>query len=81
KEWPTTRDNVVFELGFFMGRLGKARSFLVERRGEEVKLPSDLLGLTTLAYRWSGDQKELSAAIAPVANRLRQIFSDLGPNN
>ncbi|MCC7435238.1 MAG: nucleotide-binding protein [Methanoregulaceae archaeon] len=79
--WPSPRDNVVFELGFFMGRLGRERALLVEARGEEVKLPSDLAGLTTISYKWSGDSKELPAAIGPVCNRLRDIITDLGPNN
>ncbi|MBS1703686.1 MAG: nucleotide-binding protein [Armatimonadetes bacterium] len=81
KTWPSPRDNVVFELGFFMGRLGRQRSILVEPRGEEIRLPSDLAGLTTVPYKWSGDVKELPASLGPVCNRLRDIINDLGPNN
>ncbi|MEX3901302.1 MULTISPECIES: TIR domain-containing protein [Paraburkholderia] len=36
------RDNVVFELGLSMGRLGRKRGILMEPRGEGVKLPSDM---------------------------------------
>ncbi len=79
--WPTPRDNVVFELGFFMGRLGRRRALLVEPRAEKVKLPSDLDGLTTISYRWSDDPKDLAAAIAPVCHGIREIVRDLGPNN
>lgn len=74
----TPRDNVTFELGFFMGRLGRKRSLLLEPRGEHVKLPSDLTGLTTLAYDWRPG-KDAAAVMGPTSNRLRDIFVDLGP--
>ena len=35
-----------------MGRLGRRRTFLVEPLGEEIKLPSDLLGLSGLTYKF-----------------------------
>jgi CRP/FNR family transcriptional regulator, cyclic AMP receptor protein len=73
------RDNVIFELGLFIGRIGRQRSFLVEPRGEEVKLPSDLSGITTLAYKY--DPQNLAAALGPACNRIRAIIKDLGPNN
>jgi CRP/FNR family cyclic AMP-dependent transcriptional regulator len=72
------RDNVTFELGFFMGRLGRKRTLLLEPRGEHVKLPSDLAGLTTLTYDWRPG-RDAAAAIAPTANKLRDIILDLGP--
>ena len=75
----TPRDNVIFELGFFMGRLGRHRALLVEPRGEEVKLPSDLAGITTITYRY-GDGKDLARSLAPACNRLRDVIRDLGPN-
>jgi CRP/FNR family cyclic AMP-dependent transcriptional regulator len=75
----TPRDNVIFELGMFIGRLGRRRSFLVEPRGTEVKLPSDLAGITTIAYKF--DRTNLAAAVGPACNRVREIIKDLGPNN
>jgi CRP/FNR family transcriptional regulator, cyclic AMP receptor protein len=73
------RDNVIFELGFFMGRLGRHRSLLLEPRGEEVKLPSDLSGITTISYKH--DPHNWAAALGPACNRIRAIIKDLGPNN
>ena len=75
----TPRDNVIFELGLFIGRLGRLRSFLVEPRGEEIKLPTDLAGITTVPYKYN--PLELAAAMGPACNRIRAIIKELGPNN
>jgi CRP/FNR family transcriptional regulator, cyclic AMP receptor protein len=79
-DWPTPRDNVIFELGLFMGRLGRARAILMEPREEKVRLPSDLAGVTTIPYRF---EKGLDAAalLGPACNRLRDHINALGPNN
>jgi hypothetical protein len=42
------RDNVVFEAGLFGGVLGMRRTFILHASGS--KLPSDLLGLTSIRY-------------------------------
>lgn len=76
----TPRDNVIFELGLFIGRLRRKRSFLLEPCGDEVKLPSDLTGITTIPYR-SAAPKDLITALAPACNQMRNIINDLGPNN
>ena len=65
------RDNVVFEAGLFGGALGIRRTFILHADGS--KLPSDLLGLTSVRYdpasgadRGSRDQPE-----APQGDRER----------
>jgi CRP/FNR family cyclic AMP-dependent transcriptional regulator len=80
KSAATARDNVIFELGLFIGRLGRKRSFLLEPRGEEVKLPSDLAGITTIPYRIATG-RDVGAALGPACNKIREIINDLGPNN
>jgi CRP/FNR family transcriptional regulator, cyclic AMP receptor protein len=76
------RDNVIFELGFFMGRLGRHRTLLVEPRNEsdEIKLPTDLKGISTVKYKYAAG-KDLRASIGPACHQIRRIITDLGPNN
>lgn len=71
------RDNVIFELGMFVGRLGRKRSILLEPRGEGVRLPSDLSGLTTISYRPASNKD--SARLGPACTELRKIINELGP--
>lgn len=53
KEFTTARDNVVFEFGLFLGRLGTNRSFVIQEKGTE--LPSDLYGITVPRFEMSDD--------------------------
>lgn len=72
------RDNCIFELGLFMGALGRDRTLIVKPRGSDIKMPSDLLGLTPLEYA-PGTPDTLPARIAPVCNDVRKIVASLGP--
>lgn len=71
KPWPSPRDNVIFELGLFMGRLGRERAILMEPREEKVKLPSDMSGITTIPYKYEVG-KDTAALMAPACDALRQ---------
>ena len=70
------RDNIVFELGFFMGALSRSRTFLVVPRDADVKIPSDLVGLTPLTYR---PELEPTNAVAGVCNEMRKLIARIGP--
>lgn len=76
-EWPTARDNVIFELGLFMGRLGRERAILMESRDEKVKLPSDFTGLTTISYRFV-DGPDAARLMGPACHTLRKHIKALG---
>lgn len=45
------RDNVIFEIGLFIGRLGRERVFLISERNSDLKIPTDLLGVKCINYR------------------------------
>lgn len=74
---PTLRDNVLFELGLFMGRLTRHRAILVHPRVTGLKLPSDLQGLTLASYA-PGKPDELRARLGPACTQIRKIVKNLG---
>lgn len=63
------RDNVVFELGLFTGKLGRTKSFVVNAARGAVGLPSDLAGITTAAY--DPEERNIAASLGPPCNRIR----------
>lgn len=71
------RDNIVFELGLFMGAVGRNRTFLLTARGTDVKIPTDLLGITPLQYV-PDSRKSFADQIANVTKDLREIVLELG---
>lgn len=79
-EWPVMRDNVVFELGMFIGFLGRRRAFLMEPREDKLKLPSDLAGLTTVPYRYKPGA-DARALLAPACEQIRARILAAGPRD
>ncbi len=71
------RDNVMFELGLFMGRLGSNRTYLLINRDKPPKLPSDLAGVTLLTFGERIDQHYRSA-IVPACQTIREQIKKLG---
>ena len=68
------RDNVIFELGLFFGTLGQKHTFLVYCDGDQLKLPSDLAGITAATYKKRSDGN-LRAALGPTSTALRTAMS------
>lgn len=48
QEYETARDNVLFEYGLFLGRVGIDRAYIIKE--DKVKIPSDILGVSLLTY-------------------------------
>jgi len=55
----TPRDNVIFEFGLFLGRLGKDNAFIIQ--DEDVKLPSDLFGNTLVKFKCKKQKRIFSS--------------------
>lgn len=60
------RDNVLLELGMFIGSIGRERTFIVHDRSRKLKLPSDLAGVTSASFQTHADgnlQSSVGAAV------------------
>jgi hypothetical protein len=71
------RDNVMFELGLFMGRLGRARTYIV-CDPRVVRLPSDFAGVTLATYDSLRNDGNFIAAVGPATTMIRKSIRDLG---
>lgn len=72
------RDNVVFELGLFMGSLGRDRTFVVSPKGVDLKLPTDLLGLTNVMYEVDG-KGTVGRRMSGIVKTLSKQIQKRGP--
>lgn len=65
KKYEAARDNVLFELGLFMGRLSPENCFiLVPKDRKKLKIPSDLEGFTLVPYEDDRVAENAQAAFA-----------------
>ncbi len=71
------RDNVLFEAGLFMGRLGRDRTFIVHQAGPALKIPTDLAGLTTAKYYPRADQNAMQE-VGPASNIIQEAIRNRG---
>lgn len=71
------RDNVLLELGMSIGSLGRERSFLVYDRGSNLKLPSDLAGITLATFQ-PHDDGNAQAALGAACTEIEQKALQLG---
>ncbi len=71
------RDNVLFELGLFMGGLGRNRTFIVYDRTAGLKLPSDLAGVSSATFE-PHSSGNLQGALGAAATRVEEHVARLG---
>lgn len=71
KEFDTPRDNVLFEYGLFLGRVGSDKAFIVAEEG--VKLPSDLFGITHTFYSTENSSEGQSVPTSSLEDSLAKM--------
>lgn len=64
EEYSCTRDNVILEAGFFIGRMGLERTLIlapIPEQGKRHRMPTDLSGVTIIQYCHGADEYETYA--------------------
>ncbi|MFC1846666.1 TIR domain-containing protein [Chloroflexota bacterium] len=73
------RDNVIFELGLFIGHLRKNRCYIiVPENTPDLRIPTDLIGINLGEYEINRSDNNFESATAPVCNSIRKIMHRIG---
>jgi predicted nucleotide-binding protein len=75
-EHPIPRDNVIFELGLFMGALGRDKTFLLKPTAPDLKLPSDIAGVVVATYDANRSDGNLRAALGPACTEIKDAIRE-----
>jgi predicted nucleotide-binding protein len=67
------RDNVIFEYGMFMGKHSRKKAFFIIPRGIDIKIMTDLLGITSLDY--DSTNTNLQSAVSDACDQIRAIIN------
>lgn len=76
KEQIAPRDNVVFELGLFMGAIGRKRTFMLVEKKQSLRLPPDLKGVTYLPIIRKSEstiKQSVATAVLEIRNRISAL--------
>jgi CRP/FNR family transcriptional regulator, cyclic AMP receptor protein len=68
RDYAAPRDNVVFELGLFMGAISRKRTLIVVEDNKRIKFPSDLKGITCARF----SRKNLRRSLGEVYRTIRE---------
>lgn len=70
-------ENILFELGLFMGTLGRQRTFIARNQEDTNPLPTNLLGITVCFFSDPTD-RNFANALAPAAAQIKRQVDKLG---
>lgn len=81
KKYHSVRDNVLFEMGLFIGALGKNRTFFMVPSESEIpfRRPSDLEGLNYARYSISHleeDGNNIEAVVGPACTEIKNRINE-----
>jgi len=82
EENKAVRDNIIFELGLFVGYLGRDRCFLLVPEGiDDFRIPTDIIDMTPAEYEPNRKDGNLQGATGAGCTSVRQSVSRLGPRS
>lgn len=68
------RDNVIFEYGMFLGKHSRKKAFFVVPRGTDIKLMTDILGITSLDY--DPTNTNIQSAVNDACDQIRDVIAN-----
>ena len=74
---PVPRDNVLLELGMFIGGLGRDRTFIVVNKEAKMHLPTDLAGITYAPFG-NPESGTLRSAVGPACTTIAESLRKIG---
>lgn len=82
KGYHAVRDNVILELGLFIGSVGKTRTYIIHPSDIDLKLPTDLGGVVTVSYEDSGNlDADLNTPSRKLKKAIQEAVKERQPQN
>ncbi|MEA5510026.1 TIR domain-containing protein [Crocosphaera sp. UHCC 0190] len=79
KDYQLVRDQVMFKLGLFLGRLGNQRCFIIlPKKVKKFSLPTDFLDVRSITYEPNSQEDNLLRVLDYACYNIQQIISQLG---
>lgn len=69
------RDNVLFEMGLFIGAISRDKVYFIKPRGEDLHIPTDLWGITSGEY--DPVHHNLTASLGPFCTKVEALIKKL----
>lgn len=78
QHFESPRDNVLFEYGLFLGRVGLDRAFVIAET--DAKIPTDMLGITQTRYETIVNSKGIKVATDSLESSLQKLKKQIDEN-
>jgi Predicted nucleotide-binding protein containing TIR-like domain len=78
KQQKAARDNVLIEVGIFIGSLGRDRVFILSPQNQSVSVPTDLLGTGLLQFDMERTDQNQRAAVCSACQQITSRIQSIG---